>query len=145
MSTLQKIIKTAGFKEIPIEGKKRQRPHITEWLEGLFKDRENALLSGDLDEVKEITKQIKKWMEHERKEFIHVTIDKDLDVRSKWAGIRQLKTPYKPIPYAQKRKGGTQIRVKDRAEEAATFSNKKSGTTREKRETQKEKKSSNEN
>ena len=58
----------------------------------------------------------KKWKEHERNEFIHTTIDKDLDVRSKWAGIRQLKTPYKPIPHAQKRKDGTKIRVKDRAE-----------------------------
>ena len=56
-----KIIKTAGTKEIPMEGKKRERPHITEWLEGLFKDRENALLAGDAEEVKELTKQIKTW------------------------------------------------------------------------------------
>ena len=30
------------------------------------------------------------------------TIDKELDVGEKWAGIRDLKQPYKPIPYAQK-------------------------------------------
>ena len=30
------------------------------------------------------------------------SVDKDLDVRSKWLGIRNLKTPYKPIPYCLK-------------------------------------------
>ena len=46
------------------------------------------------------------------------TIDKDLDPREKWAGIRELKTPYKPIPYAQRRKDGTKIKIVDRAESA---------------------------
>ena len=39
----------------------------------------------------------------------------------KWAGTRELKTPCKPIPYAQKRKDGSKIKVRDRAEAAAHF------------------------
>ena len=42
----------------------------------------------------------------ERQEYVLETIDKDLDVREKFAGINELKTSYKPIPYAQKGKDG---------------------------------------
>ena len=50
--------------------------------------------------------EIKRKEEYEKCTYqkTHEIIDKDLDVREKWAGIRQLKTPYKPIPYSQKRK-----------------------------------------
>ena len=33
--------------------------------------------SQDPEEVKEISKQIEKWKQEERKEYIHQTIDKD--------------------------------------------------------------------
>ena len=49
------------------------------------------------------------------------TIDKDLDVREKFAGLRELKTPYKPIPYSQRRKDGTKVKIRDRAEAAVQF------------------------
>ena len=86
-----------------------------------FEERENALREGDLEKVKETTKTIKKWKQYERMQHVLEIIDKDLDVRETWAGIGELKTPYKPIPYAQKRKDGTKIRIGDRAEEAAFF------------------------
>ena len=54
----------------------------------------------------------------ERQEYVMETIDKDLDPREKWAGIRELRKQYKPIPYAQK-KDGRKIKTKDRAEAAA--------------------------
>ena len=46
----------------------------------------------------------------DRQEYVLEIIDKDLDVRDKWAGIRELKKPYKPIPYAQKTNDGRKIR-----------------------------------
>ena len=66
----------------------------------------------------------------ERQEYVMETIDKDLDPREKLAGIRELKTPYKPIPYAQKRKDGTKVKIRDRAESAAQFFEQKSGITK---------------
>ncbi len=80
---------------------------MSEWLEGFLQDRETALEQGNLEEAKEIRKKIKKFKQLEREEYIMETIDKDLDVRDKWSGIRELKTPYKPIPYSQRRKDGT--------------------------------------
>ena len=55
------------------------------------------------------------------KEYVHQTIDKDLDVRETWACIRELTRPYKPIPYAIRRKGGTTLKIRDRAEAAVQY------------------------
>ena len=80
-----------------------------------------ALNDGNQEEVKDLTKQIKTIKTAERKEYIHQIIDKDSDVRETWAGIRELKKPYKPIPYAQKTKDGRTIKITDRAEAAADY------------------------
>ena len=86
----------------------------------VFRDREEALLKGDLELVKETTKWIIKWKQHERQEYVHTTIDKDLDIRDKLNGIRELKKPYKPIPCAIRDKCYRKVRIRDRAEAAAT-------------------------
>ena len=46
------------------------------------------------------------------------TLDKDLDIREKWLGIRQLKAEYRPTPYSRKTKEGEHIRMEERAEKA---------------------------
>ncbi len=71
--------------------------------------------------------------EIERKKYTHGIIDKDLILRDRWAGIRGLESDYKPIPYAQIMPDGRKVRIRDRAEAAATFSNKKSGTRKTER------------
>ena len=43
---------------------------------------------------------------------------KDLDVRDKWLGIRQLKTEYQPKTYARRTKEGTYIPQAQRAQKA---------------------------
>ena len=49
------------------------------------------------------------------------TIDKDLDCRDKWLGIRQLKSKYQPQPYHRQTIQGTQIKLKNRAKMAAEY------------------------
>ncbi len=45
------------------------------------------------------------------------TIDKDLDVRERWAGIRSIKSKYRPQPYNRTDKyGGKHVHMKERAE-----------------------------
>ena len=76
-------------------------------------------MEADLEQVKEISRQIKKWKQHERQEYIHEPIDKDLDIADKWNVIRELKKTYKPLPYAIRDKYLRKVRVRDRAEAAA--------------------------
>ena len=49
------------------------------------------------------------------------TLDKDLDVRDKWLGIRQLKQEYQPHTYARTTKDGQHIPQKERAQKAAEY------------------------
>ena len=49
------------------------------------------------------------------------TLDKDLDVRDKWLGIRQLKQEYQPHTYARTTKEGYHIPQKERAQKAAEY------------------------
>ena len=49
------------------------------------------------------------------------TIDKDLDIRDRWLGIRQLKQEYQPNPYARRTPGGQFIKQNQRAQQAANY------------------------
>ena len=49
------------------------------------------------------------------------TISKDLDIRDRWLGIRQLKQTYQPNPYARKTLDGKFIKQNERAQEAANY------------------------
>ena len=48
-------------------------------------------------------------------------IDKDLDVRDRWMGIRQLKQVYQPHPYARRTTDGKHIPQAQRAQKAADY------------------------
>ena len=49
------------------------------------------------------------------------TIDKDLDVRDTWLGIRQIKSNYTPQPYHRINTQGSHIHHSNRAQEAANY------------------------
>lgn len=94
------------------------KPHISEELLALLKDREGALAEYDTDKGYEIHKKIQKQNSGEKRNHIHTLIVKDLDLRDRWSGIRWI--PFRPIPYVQKTQKGERIRIKNRAEAAAT-------------------------
>ncbi len=48
-------------------------------------------------------------------------VDKDLDFRERWAGIRGIKKDYTPTPYARKHKQGQIVANPRRAETAAQY------------------------
>ena len=48
-------------------------------------------------------------------------IDKDLDERDIWMGIRTMANEYKPRPYSRKRKNGEPVPLEQIAEEAAKY------------------------
>ena len=49
------------------------------------------------------------------------SVSKDLDLRDRWLGIRNMKKVYQPVPYTQKDPAGRNVKVKDKAEGAAMF------------------------
>ena len=60
-------------------------------------------------------------MRQDRTNTVIKTLDKDLDIRDKWLGIRQLKQEYQPNPYARKTKEGKHIPQHQRAQRAAEY------------------------
>ena len=100
---------------------KEQKPWITEEINELFNERQTAKDNHNQDESKRITKIIKKELRKEKRKYIHTTIDKDLDIKERWLGIRRLRTPYKPTPYYRKDKQGKNITFAQQAEAAADY------------------------
>ena len=49
------------------------------------------------------------------------TLEKDLDVRDKWLGIKRLKSTYRPMPYDRNDETGKHVRKKERAVFAARY------------------------
>ena len=56
-----------------------------------IKEREDALLRYDGEEVARLTKKIKKHMRIDRNKDVMRSVDKDLDVRDRWLGIKGMK------------------------------------------------------
>ena len=55
----------------------------------------------DIDEYEKLTKEFKKSKKKDKTDNILKTLDKDLDTRDIWMGVRYLKSEYKPQPYQE--------------------------------------------
>ena len=66
-------------------------------------------------------KYIRKTSKKEKKERVHRAINKDLDLRSNFLGLRQLKRKYEPIPYVIRFKNGKKVPFHQREEAAADY------------------------
>ena len=76
----------------------------------------------DIELAKELNKEIYKQRKREVRIKKLESVREDLDVRTKWLGIRYMKKEHKPIPYAlRKAEGKRKINVKqsEKAETAA--------------------------
>jgi len=49
------------------------------------------------------------------------SISRDLDLRSRWLGIKELKSKYNPTPYHNVTKDSEHIKLHDRAQKAAEY------------------------
>ena len=68
-----------------------------------------------------LNNRYKKSKKEDRTNMVIKTISKDLDIRDRWLGIRQLKQTYQPNPYARKTLDGKFIKQNERAQEAANY------------------------
>ena len=66
-------------------------------------------------------KNTRKNRQEDWKKTVLEAVSKDLDLRSRWFGIEELKSKYNPIPYHNKTKEGEHIKLHDRAQKAAEY------------------------
>ena len=110
-----------GIDIIPKETPKdRFRKHpMSATATDLIERRGKARKERKLEEFEQLTKDFRKQRKQDRKERVLGGLTKDLDIRDRWMGIRELKTKYNPIPFHNKDKEGKHIQWKDRAQRAA--------------------------
>ena len=69
-------------------------------MQDLLRDRGEALKSLDIEKAKELNKEIIKQRKREKKIRILESVKKDLDLRDRRLGLRNLRKDYQPIPYS---------------------------------------------
>ena len=85
----------------------------------MLKHRDICIKELDLEAAIITTKYIDKQRKQEKQDRVHRSINKDLDLKDNFLGIRQLKKPYQPIPYVFTTKDRKKVNYRNRAEAAA--------------------------
>ena len=108
-------------KELPKEKsrdrfRKSQLSLQTLWI---IWERERDRKERNLGEFTRLSKEYKKSRQEDRKQKVLGAISKDLDLRSRWLGIKEFKSKFNPTPYHNKTKEGEHIKLHERAQKAA--------------------------
>ena len=108
-----------GREELPTIPKKERREAFSTKTRGLLQQRQNARDKNKFKAYNTLNWRFRKSKKEDRTNMIMDTLDKDLDVRDRWLGIRQLKPEYQPHTYARTIKDGQHIPQKERAQKTA--------------------------
>ena len=87
----------------------------------LIGERGKARKERNMEEFAKLSKAYKKSRQEDRKKLVIESISRDLDLRSRWLGIKELKSKYNPTPYHNVTKDGEHIKLHDRAQKAAEY------------------------
>ena len=101
--------------------KKEKEEAYSEETRRLLQQRKNALLKQNVRAYDILDKRFRKSKREDKTKMIIDTLDKDLDIRDRWMGIRQLKQEYQPNPYARRTTDGKHITQKQIAQKAADY------------------------
>ena len=102
---------------------KENKTGISEELEDLIKDRMQAVKELKIEEAKNLNQEIENQRRREKKIKTLESVDKDLDLRDRYLGLRRLKGEYKPMPYCLKKEEGGEKRSVKKAEKAEFCAN----------------------
>jgi hypothetical protein len=69
----------------------------------------------------QLNKEFTKARKEDKKNRVLESISKELDIRDRWLGIKELKRKYTPTPYHNKDNHGLHIKHKQRAQHAAKY------------------------
>ncbi len=88
----------------------------------ILEDRRKAVEEKNVEEYDNLTKQFKKSKEKDKRESTLHSIRNELDIRSRWLGIRKLRSNFNPQPYNRTDKTtGIHIHTRERAQKAAEY------------------------
>jgi hypothetical protein len=118
---LVKAVKESAEGNVPVEVKSARGGRISEETMALLLERGRLRRENNYERDAEITKEIRKSRRRDIRRAILETLDKDLDLRSQWLGIRRLRKEYQPTPFSRRGKQGAHIPLDRRAEESALF------------------------
>ncbi len=108
--------------ELKEEPRKERKVMFSKETEEILEKRAIAIERGEEEEYDRLTKEFRKSKGKDKREGITKTIDKELDVKERWAGIRRIKGKYQPQPYNRTDKYmGKHVHMKERAEKAAEY------------------------
>ena len=114
-------MKEAADKTLPTFTGSEKKEQISDATKSILAERKRAIWTHDEEAVKEFTKQLKKSKRKDRRNLLLEAVSKDLDVRSQWLGLRQLKKTYTGNPFSRKTANGKHISMNQRANETAKF------------------------
>jgi len=99
---------------------KRKVPFSTN-TEAILEQRGNAARDKDTQKFMRLDKQFRKSKRNDKRDYILETIQKDLDIRDRWMGIKRLRSTYTPQPYHRTTGERKHIHGSQRAQEAANY------------------------
>lgn len=85
----------------------------------LLHKRKQALTMGDFDTYQLLIKAYTKHENKVKKKRLQAQIDDELDITTKWRGVKQLKNKYSPTPYTRRDKNNRHITKTEAASKAA--------------------------
>ena len=92
---------------------------MSERSTNIINDRGKARKDRNLSEFERLSRDFRKSRKQDRRDRVLEGLTKELDIRDRWLGIRELKTKYTPSPYHNKDAEGNHVQWKDRAQKAA--------------------------
>ena len=98
--------------ELPRETPKDRfkKHHLSERSTQIIEDRGRARKDRNLAEFERLSTDFRKSRKQDRRDRILEGLTKDLDLRDRWLGIRELKTKFNPTPYHNTGQDGKHVK-----------------------------------
>ena len=99
-----------------------RKTNFSEDTKSVLEERRKAVMDKNVNEYERLTKLFKKSKEKDKRESTLHSIRNELDIRSRWLGIKRLRSNFNPQPYNRTDKNtGIHIHTKERAQKAAEY------------------------
>ena len=118
---ISKALHHSAKEHIPQTPKYQRKDQITPAAAEIIRQRTTAWREYRAEDAENLTAQLTMQMRKDRRKRLLDMVDKDLDVRDRWMGIRYLNKGYQAIPYTIKDEKGKRVGVGNKAHEAAIF------------------------
>ena len=102
MRDFKQLLKRSAKDTIPTKETTRKQDDISTETLGLIQKRSKQNWIGNVEEAHRLIKEIRKQRKKDKRKATIDAISKDIDLRDRWLGLRQLKKGFQINPYAVK-------------------------------------------